>query len=145
MHKADFSRKTKGIPQEIEHEFVRRSSFCCYEDGCRKRFSPKLLMFLGKKSHGSVVVVLLSAIHQGLQPGDSLKIRKTMGISRKTLGRWLKWWRDFFPSTPLWRQNGGHFVPALDETLLPGSLLEQLFVDFDNGFGWFIKSLKLLS
>lgn len=145
LDKAYFQRKPKGIPLAIDDEFARRASFCCREDGCRKRFTPKLLMFLGKKSYASVVIILLSAIHQGFQAGDALKIRQSMGISRKTLGRWLKWWRNYFPTTPLWRVNGGHFVPSLDETLLPRALLERLFADFDNGFGWFMKCLKLLS
>jgi hypothetical protein len=145
LDKASFQRKPNGIPLEIADEFDRRASFCCREDGCRKRLTPKLLMFLGKKSYASVVIILLSAIHQGFQPGDALKIRQTMGISRKTLGRWLKWWRNYFPTTPSWRVNGGYFVPSLDETLLPRSLLERCFVDFDNGFEWFIKCLKLLS
>ncbi len=46
-------------------------------------------------------------------------------MSERTIRRWQRWWREVFASTPWWRGVRGQFVPALDTTQLPASLLAR--------------------
>ena len=59
---------------------------------------------------------------------DGLRI--TLGLARRTLQRWRHWWRQIFVQTPLWRYQRGNFMPNIDESALPTSLLER-FADGD--------------
>ena len=46
---------------------------------------------------------------------------KQLRIDRRTLKRWVTWWREQLPMTPFWRALKGRFSSPLAD--LPGALL----------------------
>ena len=124
LHCANFPRKPRGGPDNLEG-YDKRFSFCCDQDGCRCRTTPPSLRFLGRRIYLGAVVVLVSAMREGVTPQRAAKLQKLVGVDRRTLGRWRSWWREVFPSTALWRDKRAWFMPPVAEDGLPASLLES--------------------
>jgi hypothetical protein len=125
LHRALYPRKSRGVPEEVEEEYGRRWSFCCAEEGCRKRTTPPSLRFLSRRVYVATVVVLVSALRHGLTAERVARLGAVVSeISRRTLERWRQWWLKEFPQTSFWRGAAGRFgLPAKCRTL-PLSLLE---------------------
>jgi hypothetical protein len=95
LHRADYPRKPRGCPRHLRPDYSSRLSFCCAQ--CRKRSTSKSVRFLGRRVYLALAVVLGQAL----------------GVARRTLQRWRRWWRDQFPLTPLWRAACARFeIPA---------------------------------
>lgn len=140
LHSAKYPRKPRGGPDDLEG-YDRRFSFCCDQDGCRCRVTPPSLRFLGRRVYLGAVVVLVSAMTQGLTPRRAAKLRQLVGVDRRTLERWRHWWRELFPTSPLWRETRGRLMPPVAEDGLPASLLER----FDGALGeQLLRVLELL-
>jgi len=126
LHVADYPRKPRGEPPGLEEEWSRRHSFCCSADGCRKRLTPTSVRFLDGRVYTGVVVVLAAVLAQGLS-GKRLKIlRESVGVDRRTLERWRRWWTEELPRTELWSELRGRFDRPVLEGGLPTSLLERV-------------------
>jgi hypothetical protein len=117
LHRADYPRKVRGVNVE-----ARRDSFCCAEEGCRRRVTPGSVRFLGRRIYAGFIVVLLTALRHGLSAGRVAVLQEHLGVDRRTLERWRAWWlQDFAPGRP-WRTARGRFLPPPDEATLPWSL-----------------------
>lgn len=126
LHSARYRRKPRGGPVELPPSYERRASFCCAVDGCRKRATPRSVRFLGRRVYLGAVVVLASAMRQGINAFRSRRLKELFGVSRKTLERWRVWWREAFPESRFWQSLRGRFVPAVDDASLPLGVLERL-------------------
>jgi len=124
LHSARYRRKPRGVPEELEEEYSRRHSFCCAEEGCRKRTTPPSFRFLSRKVYVSVVVVLLTALRHGATPARVAQLRAIVGVSRRTVERWREWWLKDFVQSSFWKSACGRLVPPVDKRTLPLSLLE---------------------
>ena len=82
---------------------MSRHSFCCAEEGCRKRHTPLSLRFLGRKVYLGTVVILLSAMRHGLTQDRMETLRTRLSIDRRTLERWRVWWLENFVRSDFWR------------------------------------------
>lgn len=132
LHRASYPRKPRaGVAVAQPDGYDRRQSFCCAEDGCRKRTTPASVRFLGRKVYLGAVVTLVTALRHGANGRRAAEIRRAIGASRRTLARWRTWWRESFTATPFWRTARARWVPAVAEAALPASLLER-FVEEDN-------------
>ena len=100
-----------------------RASFCCAEDGCRRRATPPSLRFLGRKVFFGVVVLLLPILRDGPSPARLRRLEQRFAVSRRTLYRWRQWWREEVPRTRWWQEERGQFATPVDAEQLPGSLL----------------------
>jgi hypothetical protein len=129
LHTADFHRKPRGGPAGLAPECDVRFSLCCAEDGCRTRHTPPSLRFLGRKVYLGAVVVVVSAMRHGATPARMRKLRDLLGVSRRTVERWRRWWRDAFAESPFWRVAAAGFMPPTETKLLPASLLERFAGD----------------
>jgi hypothetical protein len=125
LHSSDFERKPRGGPAEVGDEADVRFSLCCANRECRKRHTPPSLRFLGRKVYLGAVVVLVSAMRHGATPARMRKLREHFGVSRRTVERWRRWWREAFTESAFWRAARGAFMPPVDTSLLPASLLER--------------------
>lgn len=120
LHRADYERKPRsGSPAS---ETVWRESFCCDQEGCRKRHTPPSVRFLGRRVYWGLVVVLVSAVHHGLSPQRMRRLREALGIDRRTVERWRQWWLTSFVQTPFWKRVRAQFMPPIAENVLPLSL-----------------------
>ena len=140
LHSAKYRRKPRSGQKECEKE--KRHSFCCDQDGCRKRHTPPSVRFLGRRIYWGVVVVLVSAAHHGITPERMRILREALGIDRRTVERWRQWWLETFVQSPFWKLARSRFMPRLREKTLPLSLAQAF------GVGWpgqLIALLKFLS
>ena len=139
LHSAKYKRQPLG-PEEVAG-WDRRYSFCCAEEGCRKRHTPPSLRFLGRKVYVGVVVVLVSAMMHGLAPHRVERLRQELGIDEHTLKRWRAWWLETFVQSGFWKGERARFMPSLDETIMPLSLVEA----FGTNREGLLKLLEFLS
>ena len=125
LHSARYPRKPRGVPEELEADYSKRSSFCCAEEGCRRRTTPASFRFLSRHVYVGAVVVLLTALRHGATPDRVAHLRAIVGVSRRTLERWRRWWQEEFPRTSFWRWAMGRFGSPVEPHRLPLSLLES--------------------
>lgn len=126
LHRAAYERKPRGGPAGLPNGFCVRESFCCSREGCRRRLTPPSLRFLGRRVYLGAVVLVVSTMVHGVTEKRAAAMRALCGVSRRTLSRWRKWWRESFVGTELWTILRGRFVPPVDEPILPSSLLERI-------------------
>lgn len=88
--------------------------------------TPPSVRFLGRRVYLGAVVVLVSAMAQGVTAKRASSLRELCGVSVRTLRRWRKWWRERFVRSRLWRELRGRFVPPVLECSVPVSMLERL-------------------
>ncbi|MBE7449298.1 MAG: hypothetical protein HS111_10470 [Kofleriaceae bacterium] len=122
---ANYPRALRGVDDVGEEPLVRRS-FCCAEEGCRRRCTPPSVRFLGRRVYAGAVVVLATALLHGPSKKSVTKLSALLGISRRTLVRWRRWWSTMFPTSRFWTSLRGRFVPAADEATMPASLLSRM-------------------
>lgn len=140
LHSAKYKRKPRsGANVCLE---VHRHSFCCDQDGCRKRHTPPSVRFLGRRVYWGVVVVLVSAAHHGITPERARVLREALGIDERTLERWRAWWLETFVQSSFWKAARAWFMPLICEQTLPLSLGRAFGLD---GPGQVIALLKFLS
>jgi hypothetical protein len=114
LHRGDYPRKPRGGPG-----WEKRYSFCCSREDCRKRKTPASVRFLGRKVYVGVVVVLVSAMMQGLSEGRVKRLRQALGIDRRTLLHWREWWVRTFVRGVFWRAERGRFRQTIVEEKMP--------------------------
>lgn len=125
LHSARYGRKPRGAGVALPEGYDRRESFCCAEDECRARTTPPSLRFLGRKVYLGAVVALATAMKHGVSARRAAELRRAIGVSRKTLGRWRVWWSEVFVATTFWRTAGALLSPPVPATELPTSLLAR--------------------
>ena len=123
LHRAFYERTPRAPGLDL---FKIRPSFCCRRDGCRRRHTPALVRFLGRKVYVSIVVVLVAAMTQGASPKRLCTLQAELGISPQTVRRWGQFWRGAFSTQRSWRYQKGNFMPPVDEMGLPFTLLARL-------------------
>ena len=84
------------------------------------------MRFLGRKVYLGAVVVLATALQHGPSKQSVTKLSAILGISRRTLARWRRWWSTMFAASRFWTSLRGRFVPAVDEATIPASLLARV-------------------
>lgn len=119
---ASYPRKPRGSPIELGPEYERRLSLCC--DGCRKRVTPPSVLFLGRRVYFGAAVVLGVLDHR-LTARRLAELKRLLGVDRRTVRRWQRWWRASFPGSAWWSQERGRLQPPVDEVALPASLLAR--------------------
>lgn len=131
LHSARYGRKPRGWVVAQPDGYDRRDSFCCAEDGCRKRTTPPSLRFLGPKVYLAAIVTLVTALRHGATVRRITELRRKIGVHRRTVARWMTWWREIFTATPFWRVARALLMPPVSSAELPSSLLER-FADEDE-------------
>jgi len=131
LHQAKIRRKPRGMPQWEEGQGDEyRASYCCDQDGCRKRHTPPSVRFLGRKVYWGPVVVLVSAVRHGITPQRLQVLRESLKMDRRTVERWRQWWLNEFVKSQFWQAARARFMPALDPKSMPGCLCKEFGVDF---------------
>jgi hypothetical protein len=118
LHSASYPRKPRGGPRAAH---ARRLSLCCAR--CRKRVTPPSVRFLGRRVYYGVVVAL--ACVRTLSAARVSELEALLGVDRRTLRRWRRWWRESLVRSPWWRTARARFLPPLEEPRLPGALLAR--------------------
>jgi hypothetical protein len=125
LDSARYARKPRGVSFKLPDGYQWRFSFCCDREGCRRRHTPPSLRFLGRRVYLGAIVVLASAMQQGVTPVRAKRLRELFGASLQTLARWRQWWREAFVESDFWKVAKAYFSPAADEDGFPVTLLER--------------------
>ncbi len=123
LHSARYRRKPRGGPPGLGAEYGLRQSFCCATEGCRRRATPPSLRFLGRKVFFSLWVLLLPVLREGPTPERLRRLDEIFVVSRRTLLRWRRWWREVVPRSRFWQSRCGDWATPVPPVALPGFLL----------------------
>jgi hypothetical protein len=126
LHVADYPRKPRGVRSALDASYQYRLSFCCAADGCRRRTTPPSVRFLGRKVYLGVVIVLVTALTDGLSSHHRRRLIDQLDLWPQTIARWQRWWREQVPMTRCWQALRPRFVPPIEIRALPGALLRRL-------------------
>jgi len=137
LHRGDFERKPRGGPQ-----WDSRYSFCCEEEDCRKRKTPPSVRFLGRKVYVGIVVVLVGAMMHGLKRKRVEQLRLALGVSERTIERWRAWWLENFAASRFWKSARARFMPRLDDTVLPLSLVNAFKAQWRDGMARLLEFIS---
>ncbi|MBD3335006.1 MAG: hypothetical protein GF355_05775 [Candidatus Eisenbacteria bacterium] len=125
LHSGRYPRKPRGAPEALGDEHRSRLSLCCA--ACRKRQTPPSVRFHGRRVYWGAAFVLACA--RKLTPGWIARLTEELGVDRRTLRRWRRWWQESFARSPWWRAARGRLMPPVDDGRLPASLLERFAGD----------------
>lgn len=149
LNKADFFRKPRGVPQELEKEFSKRLSLCCGAEGCRKRTTPPSVRFLDRRVYIGVTFVLLSMLCHGVTDKRQARLRREFHgefpADERTLARWREWWQHVLPASPFWRVARSQLRNPVPRTDLPAGLVQSFTGDPAEKLASTLKFLSLLS
>jgi hypothetical protein len=81
--------------------------------------------FFGRRVFLGALVVLVSALTQGLTGKRRAWLAEQIGAGVDTLERWRRWWREVFPATRCWQALRGELLPPLSPAALPAGLLAR--------------------
>lgn len=129
LDRSDYDRKPRGdlfIAATVEPP-LRRISFCCRREGCRRRVTPPSVVFLGRRVYLGAVVLVASVIArlQRTTAGLATQVPVTQ-VPARTLRRWARWWQTELTATALFAALRGRLASPVDEARLPCSLLQRL-------------------
>ncbi len=144
LHGAAFWRKPRSGVQ-LPAGYGIRFSFCCAKAGCRKRVTPASLRFLGRRVYLGLIVVLVPVLRHGPSPTRVRRLQELVGVSRRTVERWCRWWRSGFVETAFWRLAQGEFAEPVANEALPGSLVERFGGDDERQLVGVLRFLRPLS
>ncbi|MDD9984725.1 MAG: hypothetical protein OXQ31_00485 [Spirochaetaceae bacterium] len=96
-------------------------------------------MYLG------LIVVLVAVLRHGASPTRVGRLRELVGVSRRTVERWCRWWRSEFVQTPFWRLARGRLAKPVKPAALPSSLLKRFAGDEAGKLVALLKFLRPLS
>lgn len=128
LHSGNFERKPRGGPKGLDKGHRIRLSFCCGREGCRKRKTPASVRFLGRRVYWGAVVLIGAAFEGGVTANRVRGLGELIGyaIDRRTLRRWVIWWREGLPKSRIWKVMKGLFSRRVETGRLPVSLLEMM-------------------
>lgn len=142
LHSARYRRKPRAL-RGLDPRVCHRQSYCCSRQHCRRRTTPPSVLFLGRRVYLAVVVVLVTAMTQGISGRRLRGLRTQLGVDRRTLERWRRWWVETFPATRWWKARRARLHPPIDEGLLPRSLVSRF--DAEEDFDGIVSVLRFLS
>ena len=130
LHRADYPRKPRGVSADAEPMFSRRISFCCAKEGCRARTTPLSIRFISRTVYVFAIVLLAAAAHCRQRALDGARRTATtttqaFDVPRRTLRRWLGFFVSILPTLSGFIAERSRFMPPLDESNLPLSLIER--------------------
>ncbi|MBK6574916.1 MAG: hypothetical protein IPG17_01675 [Sandaracinaceae bacterium] len=87
---------------------------------------PASVRYLGRRVYLGAVVVLGAALQHGLNERRVTHLAATLGVDRRTLVRWRRWWLEEFPQTRAGEELRALLVPPGDPTTMPLSWLDRM-------------------
>ena len=143
LDSARYRRKPRGTAVVLPAGWDQRESLCC--DACRRRTTPPSLRYLGRRVYVGAMVVLACVLREGTTLRRESRLRALVGVDRRTLLRWRRWWVEGFVQTELWRAQRSRLMPEVAERELPGSLLERFAGELQEQLASMLRFLSPLT
>lgn len=128
LHRASYPRKAAGAAPVAEGgaRGAVRYGLCCGQ--CRHRVLPPSVLFFGRRWYVYPAILLATILCQGRVTGRPFgALQALLGVSRKTLLRWVEYFREVFPKSAPWQTIRGRFDATVMDQELPWSLLACLW------------------
>ncbi len=109
LDRADYPRKPRGVPAAWDEAFSSRISFCCAQEGCRKRSTPPSLRFFGRRVYVAAIILVVC--------GRWVTARQA-GVPKDTARRWRGFFSGAFLTSPFWRRAQGRLIPPIESNLV---------------------------
>ena len=146
LDQASYIRKPRGGPDDIPEQCSIRLSLCCSRDGCRRRTLPPSSLFFGRRVYwGGVLLVLVTLRQQRIEGRSAGQLCRRFGVARSTLARWMAYFREEFPISPLWQRLRGRVKVTVGNARLPGDLVEFFVASQGQAYSGLVACLKLLA
>jgi len=146
LHQSNYERKPRGGPNNIPDEYLIRQSLCCGRSECRRRSLPASCLFMGRRVYWGCVILVVMTLKQNRPEGASArKIKAMFGISRKTLKRWMSYFRDEFPVSMQWHRLRGRLAATVSSNQLPAGLINYFVNNFQSPQQALIRCLQFLA
>jgi len=80
---------------------------------------------MDRRVYFRVVILIVTTLNQS-KPQEYSKnmLSKMLAANRKTINRWLSYFREIFPESRAWKMVRGFINPAVTNLELPGSLVQ---------------------
>jgi hypothetical protein len=89
---------------------------------------------MDRRVYFRVVILLATTLNQRVpQEYSKNMLSKMLGADRKTINRWLRYFREIFPKSLTWKAIRGFINPVVGSNSLPGSLV-----------GYYLESNKFI-
>jgi hypothetical protein len=145
LYSANYPRKPRGFPGELEDIINIRFSLCCSEEGCRRRYNPLSLRFFDRRVYFTAFFVFITCLRYGPTEYRLKKLKAVFGISSRTVIRWRKYWKIEFPETALSRELKGYLNITGSSKDFPDVLIDKLEAQHGKGQDTIILMIKNLS
>jgi hypothetical protein len=110
LHYGRYYRKFRSLPDfEPPEGWALFASLCCSREGCRKRVRPLSLRYAGRSPHSVAVLLLCRFLKSGGSQKSTSALCKLLGISPRTVSRWLRLWRAAHSRSVWWRKIASRF------------------------------------
>jgi hypothetical protein len=87
---------------------------------------PPSVLFWGRRVYWAAVFLVVSALRQGRTRGYTVRrLHVLFGLTRPTLARWIRYFREQFPHSRCFQSIRGRLMPPVAVKRLPGSLIER--------------------
>jgi len=105
------------------------------------------VLFWDRKVYWSVAILVLTALGQQRTEGYSARrLQRLFGVSRPTLARWLRYFREVFPHSCSWQWLRGRLLPPVASEALPGGVIVRFVgarADPDEALAACLRALRL--
>jgi len=142
LHWGCYRRKPRGEAVELPEEYALRRGLCCGR--CRRRVLPPSCLFMGRRVYWGWAVMLGTAARQGGGGGEAKEVGEHLGVSERTVRRWLRWFAELFPASPQWQRVRGMAGPQVRDEELPWSWLSWTARFSSSPLQALVRCLRLL-
>ncbi len=94
LHQAHYRRIPLGVPTGVHEDYSLRFSYCCANDGCRKRLTTPSMRFLSQKQYSSVIILVIFMLKSKTDESKVEELNRLIdgSLSVETLRRWRCYW-----------------------------------------------------
>jgi len=95
---------------------------------------------------GSGVILVVMALRQNRpESAGTGELMRMFGMTRKTLFRWMSYFREAFPSSAQWQKLRGRVHSSIIDSELPGDLLRYFIRYADSAEAGLVGCLRFLA
>jgi hypothetical protein len=107
---------------------------------------PKSTLFMDRRVYFRVVILIVTTLSQSkAQEYSKNMLSRMLDADRKTITRWLRYFREVFPTSRTWKTVRGLISAVVTTISLPGSLVEYYLKNTECTIQSVINCLMLLT
>jgi len=93
-----------------------------------------------------MVILIVMTLRQNRPEGEStIRLLRKFDLTRKTLFRWLAYYRDIFPQSNQWKRLRGRIGAWVKNDRLPGDLVDHFILHSGNVEQGLVSCLKFIA